>query len=88
MNNQQEINALIVDYLEVRNAILQLDFILSLIQNQIVRLSQMGDNEAQINALIQDAFIIQQVILQLTSILLLIQAEIVRLSSDNSANAA
>lgn len=83
--NDQELDDLIVDYFQVKQAILQLNFILSLIQNQIVRLSAEDNNEEEINQLIQDAFVVTQVILQLTSILLLIQAEIVRLCQENAA---
>ncbi|NLL66665.1 MAG: hypothetical protein GX236_03045 [Clostridiaceae bacterium] len=83
--NNQEIDALIADFFAVKQAILQLNFILSLIQAEIVRLSEEGNNEEEIDALIQDAFVVTQVILQLTSILVLIQAEIVRLSEENAA---
>ena len=83
--NDQELDDLIVDLFEVKQAILQLNFILSLIQAEIVRLSAEGNNEEEIEDLIQDSFVVTQVILQLTSILLLIQAEIVRLSTENAA---
>lgn len=84
MNNHQ-IDTLIKDYFEVVQAILQLNFILSLINNEIVRLSSEGNNEEEIEELIQASFVIKQVILQLTSILLLIKAEIVRLETENAA---
>jgi hypothetical protein len=40
MNNQQQIDALVQDSFVVTQVILQLTFILSLIQAEIVRLSQ------------------------------------------------
>lgn len=83
--NDQELDDLIVDLFAVKQAILQLNFILSLIQAEIVRLTAEGNNEEEINNLGQESFIITQVILQLTSILLLIQEEIVRLSQENAA---
>ncbi len=83
--NEQELDDLIVDYFEVLQAILQLNFILSLIQAEIVRLSAEEGNQEEIDSLIQDSFVVTQVILQLTFILSLIQAEIVRLSTENAA---
>ena len=83
--NDQELDDLIVDLFAVKQAILQLNFILSLIQAEIVRLTAEGNNEEEINNLVQESFIITQVILQLTFILSLIQAEIVRLSTENAA---
>ncbi len=83
--NDQELDDLIVAYFEVKQVILQLNFILSLIQTEIVRLSAENNNQEEIDNLIQDSFVVTQVILQLTSILLLIQAEIVRLSQENAA---
>ncbi|NLM72454.1 MAG: hypothetical protein GX184_00235 [Clostridiaceae bacterium] len=83
MNNNEQIEALVEDLLAVTQVILQLNFILSLIQTEIVRLSAENNNQEQIDALIQDAFIVTQVILELTIILTLIQAEIVRLSEEN-----
>lgn len=84
MDNEQ-IDALVEDLFTVTKVILQLDFILSLIQDEIVRLSAENGNQEEIDALIQDSFVVTQVILQLTYILSLIQAEIVRLSSENAA---
>ena len=83
--NNQEIEALIEDYFAVKQAILQLNFMLSLVQAEIVRLSVEGNNQAEINELIQTAFAIEQLILQLAYILTLIQAEIVRQSNANAA---
>ncbi len=83
MNNQQ-LEALVEDLLNVTQAILQLNFLLSQIQTEIVRLSAENNNEEEINALIQESFIVTQTILQLTIILSLIQAEIVRLSEDDN----
>ncbi|MGI6085831.1 MAG: hypothetical protein ACOYIF_10385 [Acetivibrionales bacterium] len=83
MNNQ--IEDLLQDAAEVTQVILQLTFILSLIQAEIVRLSAEDGNQEEIDALIQDSFVVEQVILQLTIILSLIQAEIVRLSQENAA---
>ena len=83
--NNQEIDALIEDLLTVTQVILQLNFILSLIQTEIVRLSSEGNNQEQIDALVQDSFVVAQVILQLTIILTMIQAEIARLSSEDAA---
>lgn len=83
--SNQELEDLIVDLLNVEQAILQLSFILSLIQAEIVRLSAEGNNQEEIDELIQASFVITQVILQLTSILTLIQAEIVRLSTEEAA---
>jgi hypothetical protein len=83
--NNQELEDLIADFFEVKQAILQLNFILSLIQAEIVRLSAEENNQEEIDELVQASFIIKQLILQLTSILLLIQAEIARLSTENAA---
>lgn len=83
--DNQEIDALVEDLLTVTQVILQLDFILSLIQAEIVRLSAENNNQEEIDALIQESFVVTQVILQLTIILSLIQAEIVRLSSEDAA---
>lgn len=83
--NNQELDDLIVAFFEVEQAILQLSFILSLIQAEIVRLTAEGNNEEEINNLIQDSFVITQVILQLTSILLLIEEEIFKVSTENAA---
>ena len=83
--NNQELDDLIVAFFEVEQAILQLSFILSLIQAEIVRLTAEGNNEEEINNLIQDSFVITQVILQLTSILLLIQEEIFKVSTEIAA---
>lgn len=81
----QELESLIVDLLNVQQAILQLNFILSLIQAEIVRLDAEGNNQEEIDALVQQSFIITQVILQLTIILTLIQSEIARLSAEEAA---
>lgn len=81
----QELEGLIVDLLNVQQAILQLNFILSLIQAEIVRLDAEGNNQEEIDALVQQYFIITQVILQLTIILTLIQSEIARLSAEEAA---
>ncbi|HBR02480.1 MAG TPA: hypothetical protein DD738_07705 [Ruminiclostridium sp.] len=83
--NNQGIDALVEDLVMVTQAILQLNFILSLIQTEIVRLSSEGNNQEQIDALVQDSFVVAQVILQLTIILTMIQAEIARLSSEDAA---
>ena len=83
--NNQELDDLIVAFFEVEQAILQLSFILSLIQAEIVRLTAEGNNEEEINNLIQDSFVITQVILQLTFILLLIEEEIFKVSTENAA---
>jgi hypothetical protein len=83
--DNQEVDTLIQDYLEVTQAILQLTFILSLIQSQLVRLTSEGNNQEQIDALIQDYLVIQRVILQLAFILSLIQSELVRLTSEEEA---
>lgn len=83
--NDQELDDLIVDLFEVEQAILQLNFILSLIQAEIVRLTAEGNNEEEINNLVQESFVITQVILQLTSILLLIQEEIFKVSTEIAA---
>ncbi len=83
--NNQELDDLIVAFFEVEQVILQLSFILSLIQAEIVRLTAEGNNEEKINNLIQDSFVITQVILQLTSILLLIEEEIFKVSTENAA---
>ena len=73
---------------QVEQAILQLSFILSLIQAEIVRLTAEGNNQEEIDNLVQDSFVVTQVILQLTSILLLIQAEIAGLSTENGVENA
>jgi len=86
--NNQELDQLIADLFEVKQAILQLTFILSLIQAEIVRLTAEGNNQEEIDNLIQASFIIQQVILQLASILLLIKAEIAKLSTENGVENA
>ena len=83
--NNQEIEALLVDYFEVVQAILQLNFLLSQIQADIVRLSAEVNNQEEIDQLIQAYFIIEQLILQLTIILTLIQGEIVRQSDEYAA---
>ena len=83
--NNQELEDLILDLFNVQQAILQLNFILSLIQVEIVRLSAEENNQEEIDALVQESFIITQVILQLTIILSMIQAEIVRLSTEEAA---
>ena len=86
--NNQNLDQLIEDLFEVQQAILQLTFILSLIQAEIVRLTAEGNNQEEIDNLVQAAFIIQQVILQLTSILLLIEAEIAKINPENGAKNA
>lgn len=83
--NNQELEDLILDLFNVQQSILQLNFILSLIQAEIVRLSAEENNQEEIDALVQESFIITQVILQLTIILSMIQAEIVRLSTEEAA---
>ena len=83
--NNQELDDLILAYFEVKQVIMQLNFILSLIQAEIVRLTEEGNNQEEIDDLIQDSFVVTQVILQLTFILSLIQAEIVRLSQEDVA---
>lgn len=81
----QELEDLIADLFSVKQAILQLNFILSLIQAEIVRLTAEGNNQEEIDALVQLSFIITQIILQLAFILSLIQAEIFRLSTEEAA---
>ncbi len=83
--NNQELDALIVDYFEVKQAILQANFALSLIQSEIVRLSEEGNNQEEIDELVQDSFVVTQIILELTLILNLIKAEIARLSEEEAA---
>lgn len=83
--NNQDIEALLEDYFEVLQAILQLNFLLLQIQADIVRLSAENNKQEEIDQLIQASFIIKQLILQLTIILTLIQAEIVRQSEENTA---
>ena len=83
--NNQEIDALVQDLLTVKQVILQLNFILSLIQAEIVRLSLEGNNQEEIDALLQDYFAVKQAILQATFILSQIKSEIVRLSTENAA---
>lgn len=83
--NNQDIEALLVDYFEVKQAILQMNFLLTQIQTEIVRLSAEEGNQEEIDELIQDLFVTKQLILQLTYILSLIQAEIVRQSTENAA---
>ena len=84
----QELDQLIADLFEVQQAILQVTFILSLIQAEIVKLTAEGNNQEEINNLVQASFVLQQVILQLVSILLLIEAEIAGLSPENGAEKA
>ncbi|HHU90755.1 MAG TPA: hypothetical protein GXZ22_06830 [Clostridiaceae bacterium] len=86
--NNQELDELIAAFFQVEQAILQLSFILSLIQAEIVRLTAEGNNQEEIDNLVQDSFVVTQVILQLTSILLLIQAEIAGLSTENGVENA
>ena len=47
--NNQELEDLIADFFEVKQAILQLNFILSLIQAEIVRLSAEENNQEEID---------------------------------------
>ncbi|NMA65170.1 MAG: hypothetical protein GX957_02875, partial [Clostridiaceae bacterium] len=72
--NNQELDKLIEDFFAVQQAILQLNFILSLIQVEIIRLSSEDNNQEEIDDLVQDFFVVTEVILQLTIILTLIQA--------------
>lgn len=81
----QDLEQLIADLINVKQAILQLNFILNLIQVEIVRLTAEGNNQEEIDALVQASFIITNVILELTIILNLIQAEIARLSEEEAA---
>jgi len=81
----QDLEQLIADLINVKKAILQLNFILTLIQAEIVRLTAEGNNQEEIDALVQASFIITNVILELAIIINLIQAEIARLIEEEAA---
>ena len=83
--NNQNLDTLIQDLLAVKQAILQLNFILSLIQTQIVLLSSENNNQEEIDALVQDFFVVTEVILQLTIILTRIKAQIAALEEPENA---
>jgi len=83
--NNQNLEQLLQDFFAVQQAIIQLNFILSLIQAQIVNLSITNNNQEEIDALVQDFFVITEVILQLTVILTQIQAQIAQLEEENAA---
>lgn len=79
------LESLLLDCFEVKQAILQMNFLLSQVKTEIVKLTVEGNNEEKIKELIRFSFDLQQLILQLAYILSLIQAEIVRLSSQAAA---